>query len=202
MFNSRLKAVARQLTAPLNIYSAWRVRLRAPLRADAHPAGLADAVHVRRGDHSSTDRRTAERYYKVHSMSDFDKKLPLYVATDETYYGWFRYFRKRGRFRRLVFWKDLDREVITKLLQDFPVAMHGDVLGFVEQLICGNAVQWEGSHKSTFSAGISTIRLVPALRELAWSYPLKPSMRKAGGGAGSAEDQGEVDEGEVDPSES
>jgi len=169
IFNARLKATARLLAAPLKLYNA---------------------VHVRRGDHALNDRRSAERYYKLHNLASFDKKLPLYIATDETYYGWFRYFRKKGKIRTLVFWKNLDRSVIKNVLMDFPESMHGDVLGFIEQLICGNAVQWEGSRESTFSAAISTIRVMPALRNLNWTIPMKPSLRKRGklGEVGSEDD--------------
>jgi len=156
----------------------FNARLKATARVLAQPLGLYNAVHVRRGDHALNDRRTAERYYKLHNLGIFDKKLPLYIATDEQYHGWFRYFRKKGKFSRLVFWSNLDRAVIADLLDDFPKAFHPDALGFLEQLICGNAVQWEGSRESTFSAAISTIRMVPALRNVNWSFPVKPSIRK------------------------
>lgn len=141
-----------------------------------------NAVHVRRSDHVSRDRKSAEQYYKFHDLASFNKTFPLYVATDERKLKWFNYFKRfpKKRFRSLIFWKDLDKEILHTVLPAYPESMHSDVLGFVEQLICGNAIQWEGSYKSTFSAAIATIRTVPALRLLNYSFPPRPSQRKAG----------------------
>lgn len=137
-----------------------------------------NAVHVRRGDMTiSKDRKTAEVYYRAHHLESFDKSPPLYVATNENDATWFDAWLEPGRFTKLVYWKDLDVQAIERELEQFPASMKGDVLGFIEQLICGNAVKWEGSKKSTFSATISSIRVAPQLREIEWSFPPKPSIR-------------------------
>ena len=58
--------------------------------------------------------------------------------------------------------------------------MKGDVIGFIEQLICGNAVKWEGSDGSTFSMFIKGLRKHRVLTELDWKkYAVKSSkLRK------------------------
>jgi hypothetical protein len=158
MFNQAFKSLARALTAHLGPYNA---------------------VHVRRGDMTiSKDRRTAEVYYKVHRLDAFDKTLPLYIATNEKDLSWFDALKLPGRFTKLVFWDDLNQNLLEETLTNFPQAMKGDILGFIDMLICGNAVKWEGSRKSTFSAAISSIRVSPPLRSLHWEFPPKPSVRK------------------------
>jgi hypothetical protein len=158
MFNTEFKSLAKQLMADVGEYNA---------------------VHVRRGDMTiSRDRRTAEVYYKSHRLERFDKNLPLYIATNEKDKSWFDALKEPKRFTRLLFWDDLDKEAIERILSKHPEAMKGDVLGFIDLLICGNAVMWEGSRKSTFSASISSIRMASQLRTLEWSFPPKPSVRK------------------------
>ncbi|KAH9251392.1 hypothetical protein BASA81_010803 [Batrachochytrium salamandrivorans] len=133
-----------------------------------------NAVHIRRGDMTITsDRKSAEVYYKKHRLHLFDSTLPLYVATNERNASWFDYLH--GKFPKLKFWKDL--ELDRQVLQTFPPKMQGDVAGFIDMLVCGNAIKWEGSLKSTFSAAIGSIRLSPQLRELEWEFPIKPSLR-------------------------
>jgi len=158
MFNSMFKSLARGLMADLGPYNA---------------------VHVRRGDMTiSKDRRTAEVYYRSHHLDRFDKSLPLYIATNEKNVSWFDALTLPGRFTKIVFWRDLKQDLIKQTLDTFPVSMKGDISGFIDMLICGNAVKWEGSRKSTFSAAISAIRMSPQLRALTWSFPERPSLRK------------------------
>ena len=158
MFNYAFKSLARTLTAHLGPYNA---------------------VHVRRGDMTiSKDRRTAEVYYKSHHLDGFDKTMPLYVATNEKDLSWFNAFKLPGRFTKVVFWANLDQNGLREALKDFPKTMQGDILGFIEILICGNAVKWQGSRKSTFSASISAVRMSPQLRTISWEFPNKPSVLK------------------------
>lgn len=156
MFNAMLKQLALNAT-----------------RQTFGPLGY-NAVHIRRGDMTITsDRRSAEVYYKKHRLHLFDSALPLYVATNERNASWFDFLH--GKFPKLKFWRDLEFD--RQQLHAFPPKMQGDVAGFVDMLVCGNAVKWEGSLKSTFSAAIGSIRLSPQLRELEWEFPIKPSLR-------------------------
>ena len=158
MFNRKFKLFVKKLTENIIPYNA---------------------IHVRRGDMTiSKDRKTADIYFKVHHLEKFDLDLPLYVATNEPDRVWFEPLKSLDRFKKLVFWSDLDQNSLQTFLKDFPTSMKGDVSGFIDQLICGNAVKWEGSQKSTFSDAITTIRAAPQLREIDWSFPLKPSIRK------------------------
>lgn len=159
MFNDDFKLMARRLMNSLSPYNA---------------------VHVRRGDMTiSKDRRTSEVYFKAHKLSRFDMTLPLYVATNEKDKTWFSSLTLKGRFQRLVFWDEIDLQQVDAMLQGFPKVFQADVVGFLESLICGNAVRWEGSKKSTFSAAISAIRVASPLREVDWAFQPKPSVRKA-----------------------
>lgn len=150
VFNKHLKSVAARLIYPFISNS---------------PNLLFNAIHVRRGGgHTRIDRRTASHYHEYHlKPSNFDNELPLYIATDERNQTWFQPLITEFGYKRLVFWSDLDKTVISNVLENFPKTMHGDVIGFIEQIICGYAVKWAGSDGSTFSFAIAGIRKYPSL---------------------------------------
>lgn len=146
-FNTYIKAIATKL-----------IRLRFD--------GPFNAVHVRRGGgHTSSDRRTATGFYKAH-LTLFNNSLPLFIATDEKDKTWFNPLKNRHGFKTLFFWKDLDAQVIDMMYSNFPSTMHGDISGFIEQIICAKAHQWAGSHASTFSAAIGVFRSYKNLRQV------------------------------------
>ncbi len=158
MFNNHLKTLALRLMKPFGF--------------------IYNAIHVRLGDHAEKDRRNVDVYYKVHKLNKFNTSIPLYIATDEkpeNLDAWFGPLRDKYGFKQLLYWRDLDRSILEREVLAYPIDMHRDILGFIEQLICGNAVMWEGSRKSTFSAAIYAIRATPSLREMKWKFPPKPS---------------------------
>lgn len=157
MFNNHFKSLARRL-----IYQ--RVK-----------NGTYNAVHVRRGDHVQKDRASALSYFQQHHLEKFNKSVPLYVATDEKDRSFFDdWLKRKPAFKELIFWQDLNQEEIQSELQQYPKRMTGDVLGFLEMLICAFARRWEGSKGSTFSSAIQRTRAYRELRWINFTWPEKP----------------------------
>ena len=132
-----------------------------------------NAIHVRRGGgHTRIDRRTARHYLDLHILpAKMNASLPLYVATDERNKSWFSAMTREGY--SLVFWSDLVRDeennrVVSELMAEYPKDMRGDIIGFLEQLLCARAVKWTGSDGSTFSWSIDAMRRYLPLREIDW----------------------------------
>lgn len=80
--------------------------------------------------------------------------LPLFIATDEKNKTWFGDILKM--YKASYFWNNVVVDdsnptqaafrvkIIENLKADFPKTMQGDVLAFIEQLICANAYKWTG----------------------------------------------------------
>ena len=119
-----------------------------------------NAAHVRRADgHTRVDRRTPGKFVEAH-LGDFDRSLPLYVATDEKKKEWFDPFVTEFGFAKTIFFKESvgARPEIDELTSSFPEAMRGDAAGFVDQIVCCLAEKWAGSDGSTFSFAIAGMR--------------------------------------------
>jgi hypothetical protein len=153
---------------------------------------LFDAVHVRRGGgHTRIDRRTADHYIDLQMKpNNLDGTVPLYVATDEKNLEWFDSFKRIYKVVR--FWRDVQIPQINDFLDTFPGEMRGDVIGFIEQMICTRARRWTGSDGSTFTASIQGMRKFPTLREIDWLDLLNKNKRMkkiySGTGEGASED--------------
>ena len=106
-----------------------------------------------------------QRYLLEH-LQRFDKSIPLYIATDEKDKSWFRPFRTEFGFKKLVFWDDLPDSIKSTILPQYPETMRGDLIGFLEQIICAKAKNFAGSHGSTFSAAIMAFRRNKKLRAI------------------------------------
>jgi len=140
-----------------------------------------NAVHVRRGGgHTRIDRRTAKHYLdRKITPAGFDKRLPIYIATDEKNKTWFEYWGSEGY--KYIFWKDLAStasEEVAEFLDSFPPRTHNDVIGFLEQLICGRAVKWTGSDGSTFSYSIESMRHFKTLVDVDWARNMDPTTKR------------------------
>jgi hypothetical protein len=117
------------------------------------------------------------------------------VATDEKDASWFQHWTEQGF--SLLFWKDIAADPVRQAwvsaeLQNFPRDMHGDVVGFIEQLLCARAQTWTGSDGSTFSMAIQSMRKFPPLREIEWRAVVaqRPDLYSkiyAGDGVGQSE---------------
>ncbi|CAK9072553.1 Translocation protein SEC62 [Durusdinium trenchii] len=130
------------------------------LRA-ARPFGTRfNAIHFRRGDSQIRERRSVRQYAKMHHgvVARMDKTIPLYIATDESDHEFFAPFVSALGFSTLVFARDLDSAVVNPFMAQVPDVMRGDVLGFIDQIICVHAERYAGSSKSTFSYVISAMR--------------------------------------------
>ena len=161
----------------LNRHIIFHKHLKALAKLLAIPLGKFNAVHVRRNDHvggKNSDRASPEVYYARHELGRFDKNIPLYIATDEVDHAWFDPLKNALGFKRLMFWNDLNKGILDRALERYPLAMRNDVLGFIEQLICANGVMFEGSVKSTFSFAIDFIKRHDLLRELHFQLPSRP----------------------------
>ena len=125
-FNNYIKAVAIKLvrTSLKGIYNAGK---RATLTVVEAGLIVCTIVHVRRGGgHTSSDRRTANGYFKAH-LTKFNKSVPLYIATDEKDKTWFAPLQKKHGFQTLLFWSNLDKNIIEDVFSKFPSTMHGDL---------------------------------------------------------------------------
>lgn len=128
------------------------------------PFGKYNAVHVRRGDHVQSDRETADIFYSRHYLSRMNASLPIYIATDEIDESFFNSWK--AKFPQLIFRRNLDQYLLKRTMRLFPEKARLDIAGFIEILICGGAVKWEGSRGSTFSASIAAARVYPELRNI------------------------------------
>lgn len=164
MFNTHIKQLAKRLIHE-TVFD--------PI---TNPNGTYNAVHVRRGDHITGDRRSPIRYYREHGLEKLDSRFPLYVATDESNTSWFKPWEapQFKRFSRLIFWKDLKQEWVASEAKHYPAEFRGDLLGFIEIIICALARKWEGSKGSTFSAFIARARIRKELRAVNFTWPNKP----------------------------
>lgn len=131
-----------------------------------HGYNIFNAVHIRRGQgHTGHDRKNAKIYYNSH-LTQFNTSIPLYIATDESNKKWFLPFLTEFKFKKILFWEDLLQktetlEKVKNILNLFPKRMENDIIGFLEQLLCANSKNFEGSSKSTFTFAIKTIRRNP-----------------------------------------
>lgn len=104
--------------------------------------------------------------FALEHLQRFDKSIPLYVATDEKDKAWFDPFKTEYGFKKLVFWDDLAADIKDQILPKYPTTMRGDLIGFLEQIICAKAKNFAGSHGSTFSAAIMALRRNKKLRAI------------------------------------
>ena len=68
-------------------------------------------------------------------------------------------------------------DILTEVAK-YPSKMQGDVLGFIEQLVCANAVKWTPSRTSTFSIAIQDLRKSPAGTQLDFELPPRPLSQR------------------------
>ena len=109
-----------------------------------------NAVHIRRADHPSRLRVTAEYWTKrLSEMGALGVTTKLYVATDEKDKTWFWPFRELGY--NLMFSDDVFPSAYTKDSSQ-------DILGVHEQLLCAQAKFFVGSYYSTFTMYIQRLR--------------------------------------------
>ena len=159
-------------------------RLREAARRVANalfPAGF-NSLHIRFKDEDGTNLR--EGFLSpskdfVRRMKEFDKALPLYVATvpRRRTSPYFNGFKTAGF--KLVFGDVLEaRREITDIIKAVPPRMGETVLGLLEQLVCARAEKFLGTGFSTFSEHIRRMR---RWRELVVDESVKP-----GDGAGDA----------------
>ena len=137
--------------------------------------------------------------------AQMNKSLPIYVATDEKDKDWFAYLREQGY--TLLFWKDIlsdpaREQHVLDATNDFPVDMRGDVIGFLEQIICARAVIWTGSDGSTFSWAIGAMRRYAPLRVVDWkklvrAHPGTFGKIYANDGVGSVDEEDVKDKPQV-----
>jgi len=131
------------------------------LRLAKEFGGPYNAIHFRRGDSQHyKDRKSVEKYVNFHAfrMHNFNKSIPLYIATDETQVEIFDKFVSKFQYTKILSAKDLNPSLLKPLLDNIPKRMQGDMIGFIEQLICLYSQKWSGSYRSTFSYVISSMR--------------------------------------------
>lgn len=156
-----------------------------------------NAIHVRRAQgHTRIDRRTARHYIDYHMLpAGMNASTPVYVATDEKNREWFADIAEL--YPNTLFWEDLmkhspgNREIVEAALADFPERMRGDVVGFLEQLICANAERWTGSDGSTFTMSIAGMRRYATLRKVDWKAEIErnPRLKRIYGSGGSGDEE-------------
>eukprot|EP00924_Labyrinthula_sp_SR-Ha-C_P005999 snap_masked-scaffold_14-processed-gene-11.15-mRNA-1 protein AED:1.00 eAED:1.00 QI:0/-1/0/0/-1/1/1/0/337 len=133
-----------------------------------------NAVHIRKGQgHINKDRRTALEYFISHDIHRFNRTQTLYIATDtpKEELDWFIPFTEDFHFENILFWDDIIKEsYVKKLIKGLTTRYHQkmkrDIEGFIEQLICTYAKEFEGSKASTFSIAIKKFRAYPRLHKI------------------------------------
>lgn len=126
-----------------------------------------NAAHVRRGDWGDKLMGSLDKFLFSLQRNKMNSSLPLFVATDEADLNWFNPLREMGFTLRFAHHFSTHPDFV-HLLRAFPLQMHSDVTGFVEQLICAKAGKWIGTEGSTFSFAIEATRSFPPLREVEW----------------------------------
>jgi len=120
-----------------------------------------NAIHFRRGDSHLKERKSVDRYVKVHrfGVQKMNGSFPLYIATDEMDKDFFKPFVEKFGFKDLVFLDSLNSSLLDEFFaKKVPPDMKSDVMGFIDQIACIYAERWTGSEKSTFSYVVSAMR--------------------------------------------
>lgn len=99
-------------------------------------------------------------------------KGTLYIATDEKNRSYFHLFEEEGF--KVVFWEDLDQEVLLPFLERYPSRMSMDMLSAIEQLLCTYALKFLGSGYSTLTNFI--LRMRKRRKEIGYDTVLGPDF--------------------------
>lgn len=155
MYNNVLKRVARNLSESIGVYNA---------------------IHVRRGDKTteSNFKRVSHvpKWYAERMVTFKGLTSKLYIATDEKDRNYFRALRSKGF--DVLFWEDLDKDVLLPFLKRYPARMSMDILSAIEQLLCTYAVKFLGSGYSTLTNFI--LRMRKRRKELGFDTELGPEL--------------------------
>lgn len=155
MYNDAMKRVATNLSETIGAYNA---------------------IHVRRGDKTTESNfkhvSHVPKWYAVR-MNTFKVLSPkLYVATDEKKRDYFIALQTSGY--EVLFWENLDQNVLIPFLRRYPGRMSMDILSVIEQLLCTYAVKFLGSGYSTLTNFV--LRMRKRRNEIAYDTVVGPEL--------------------------
>lgn len=187
--------------SPFIVFSQQLRELSLKLANNLFDGAEYNAAHVRRGGgHTRIERKSAEHFIALKLQPQDMVSLPLYVATDERNQTWFD--PMRAAVARTYFWHDVVARSpveVAEFLDQVPLAMRNDAIGFLEQLICARAGKFAASEGSTFSFAITGMRANPhsltANRNVDWAAATRngviPEGEEESDASRHAEDDGE-----------
>lgn len=116
-------------------------------------------IHARVGDyrkHWHGSSSVISEFVQTQSFRKWNKKLPLYLASDEPRAPMFNQLKSKMRTKTSA---DLSGSAIGEFRESLEGSpMLGDLFGVLEKLLCAQALGFIGSSYSTFSMDISHMR--------------------------------------------